>query len=52
MARPSLVREFWLFLRHEKKWWMIPLLLVLLLLGGLMALSASSPLGLFLYPLW
>lgn len=51
MAQQSLWREFLAFVRHERKWWMIPLLLVLLLLGFLMVFASSSPLAPFLYPL-
>ena len=52
MAKQSIVKEFFLFVRHEKKWWLIPLISVLLLVGALVAFSASSPLAPFLYPLF
>ncbi|MFM7055873.1 MAG: DUF5989 family protein [Planctomycetota bacterium] len=39
---PSIIREFFVFLRTEKKWWLAPLLLVLLLFAGLIALSSSA----------
>jgi len=52
MSRPSLVKEFFLFIKHEKKWWLVPLILVLLLVGALLVFSASSPLAPFLYPLF
>ena len=51
MAKQSLVKEFVLFIKHEKKWWLIPLIAVLLLVGALMLFSASSPLAPFIYPL-
>jgi hypothetical protein len=38
----GLVREFWSFLRHNKKWWLLPLVIVLLLLGMLSLLSGSA----------
>ena len=43
--------EFWHFLRHSKKWWLVPLLLALGMLGGLMLLSntAAAP---FIYTLF
>jgi len=40
--RPGLVREFWEFLKHNKKWWLLPILLVLLLVGLLVVLSGSG----------
>lgn len=52
MGKLSIVREFWDFLKHEKKWWMIPLVVVL---GGVVAivLIAGNPaLAPFIYPLF
>ena len=39
--RPSLLSEFWLFLKENKKWWLLPILLVVLLLGALVFLSGT-----------
>ena len=50
MAKQSLFKEFFLFIKHEKKWWLIPLILVLLLVGGIMIFASSSPLAPFIYP--
>lgn len=41
--RTGIIQEFWLFLRENKAYWMIPILLVLLLMGGLLLLAALSP---------
>ena len=38
----SLVKEFLLFLRENKKYWLMPIILVLLLLGALIILGGSS----------
>jgi len=51
MASQSLVREFFAFIRHEKKWWMIPLVVVLLIVGALILFASTSPLAPFVYPL-
>ncbi|MFZ5832242.1 MAG: DUF5989 family protein [Planctomycetota bacterium] len=48
---PGLLREFWEFLRHNKKWWMAPLLLALLVLGAMVLLSQSA-VAPFIYPLF
>ena len=45
-----LVKEFLLFLRQEKKWWLIPLILVLLVLGVLLIFSSSPFLAPLMYP--
>ena len=49
--RTGIVSEFWLFLKHNKKWWLLPILLILLLLGILVVLggSAAAP---FIYTLF
>jgi hypothetical protein len=52
MAKQSLLREFFAFIRHEKKWWMIPLVIVLLIVGALILFASSSPLAPFVYPLF
>lgn len=49
--RSSLVGEFWVFLKHSKKWWLLPIILILLGLGLLVLLS-SSALAPFIYPLF
>jgi hypothetical protein len=36
------VREFWSFIRQNKKWWMIPMVVVLLLFGVLIVLSGTG----------
>lgn len=41
-AQPGLLREFWDFLKHNKKWWLLPILIVLLLFGILIALSGTG----------
>jgi hypothetical protein len=48
---PGLVREFIDFLKHNKKWWLLPIVLVLLLFGMLLVLSgtAAAP---FIYTLF
>jgi hypothetical protein len=47
----SLGREFFDFLRHNKKWWLTPIILVLVLVGALVLLggTAAAP---FIYTLF
>jgi len=45
----GLVSEFVDFLRHNKKWWLLPIIIALLLLGILAALGGSA-LAPFIYP--
>ena len=46
----QLCKEFLLFLRQEKKWWLLPLVVVLLGLAVLILFSGSSALAPFMYP--
>ena len=52
MAKISILKEFWIFLKQEKKWWLIPLVLILVLLGLLLVFAKASPLAPWLYPLF
>ena len=50
-SRPNFAQEVWGFLRHNKKWWMIPMLAIILLLGVLVLVS-GSPVAPFIYTLF
>ena len=39
---PTLLGEFWEFLCHNKKWWLLPILIVLLVFGVLIFLSGTG----------
>ena len=41
-GRSSLPSEFWHFLKHNKKWWLLPIVIVMLLVGVLVILSGSA----------
>ena len=49
--RTSIIGEFLEFLKHNKKWWLLPIILILLGLSLLVLLS-SSALAPFIYPLF
>lgn len=49
--RTSLVGEFIEFLKHNKKWWLVPILIILFGMGLLVLLS-SSAVAPFIYPLF
>lgn len=46
----QLVKEFLLFLKQEKRWWLAPLVLILLALGALIVFSSGSVLAPLMYP--
>ena len=39
---PTLLAEFWEFLGHNKKWWLLPILIVLLIFGVLIFLAGTG----------
>ena len=47
----SLASEFWAFLAHNKKWWLLPIVFVMLLLGVLIFLSSTAAMP-FIYTLF
>jgi len=49
--RPSMAREFWLYLRRNRAYWMVPILLVLILLivVGVLGSTGAAP---FIYTLF
>jgi hypothetical protein len=48
----SFLCEIWAFLRHRKKFWLLPIVLVMLLFGGLVVLSQISAVAPFIYTLF
>jgi Family of unknown function (DUF5989) len=49
--RQGFIEEFWGFLKHNKKWWMLPIIIVVLVMGTLVLLG-GSPLAPFIYTLF
>ncbi len=45
----KLGREFWHFLKEQKKWWLIPMLVLLAVLAALLLFAQTSPLSPFMY---
>ena len=51
MSKQSLFKEFFLFIKEEKKWWLVPLIFVLLLVSMVIFVAEWSPaLAPFIYP--
>jgi hypothetical protein len=49
--RTGLAAEFWDFLKHNKKWWLLPILVVMLLIGLLVVLGSTGAAP-FIYPMF
>jgi drug/metabolite transporter superfamily protein YnfA len=41
-SRRGFVSEFWQFLKHNKKWWLLPIVITLLLLAVFVWLSSTA----------
>jgi competence protein ComGC len=52
MAKLSVLREMWEFIRLRKKYWLIPVIVVLLLVGVLLFLTEGSAIAPFIYTLF
>ena len=48
----DLIYEFWLFLKQNKKFWLLPMIVVLLAMGVLLVLSQTSALAPFIYSIF
>lgn len=46
------LRELWAFMKHRKKYWLLPIILVLLVVGALIVLTQGSAIAPFIYTLF
>ncbi len=52
MSSTSLVREFWMYLKVRKKFWLLPIIFVMLLVGTLLVFADGSALAPFIYTIF
>ena len=52
MSQVTLVREFWMFMRERKKWWLLPIIMVMVLVGMLLVFAQGSALAPFIYTIF
>lgn len=52
MSNTSLVREFWMFMKVRKKFWLLPIIVVMLLVGTLLVFAEGSALAPFIYTIF
>ena len=48
----GLMKEFWLFMKERKKFWLLPILLVMVLVGALLVFAQGSALAPFIYTIF
>lgn len=49
--KEGFISEFWIFLKENKKWWLLPILLAFLLMGALL-LAGGTGAAPFIYTLF
>jgi hypothetical protein len=52
MGKLSLAGEIWMFLRQNKKLWLLPIIIVLLVMSVLLVFAQSSALAPFIYTIF
>ncbi len=52
MAKLSILKEFFQFIREEKKWWLTPIILILVLMIVFITLVESSAIMPFIYAIF
>ena len=52
MAKSRVLKEFWAFLREQKKYWIAPIVLVLIVFGILLIFAQGSAVAPFIYTLF
>lgn len=48
----NFISELWAFLKHRKKFWLLPLITILVILGALLILGGGSAIAPFIYTLF
>ena len=52
MGKLTVLREFWDFLRQQKRYWLIPIVVVLVFFGLLLMFAQTSAVAPFIYTLF
>lgn len=48
----AFIIELWQFLRHRKKFWLLPILVMMAIFGGLVVLSHGTAVAPFIYTIF
>ena len=46
------MKDVWLFLRYNKKWWLAPIIVIMMLVGALLVFAQGSALAPFIYTIF
>lgn len=48
----TFLQDLWGFLRHRKKFWLLPVIMILLMFGALIVFASGSAIAPFIYTLF
>ncbi|MCC6365714.1 MAG: hypothetical protein IT165_19545 [Bryobacterales bacterium] len=48
----SFLQDLWGFLKHRKKFWLLPVIMILLMFGALIVFAGGSAIAPFIYTLF
>lgn len=48
----SMLKEFWLFMKVRKKWWLLPIIVAMVLVGSILVFAQGSVLAPFIYTIF
>lgn len=48
----TFLAELWAFMKHRKKYWLVPVIVMMAIFGGLVVLSQGSAVAPFIYTLF
>lgn len=52
MAKLSILKEIWDYIKHRKRYWLVPIIIILVLVGLLLFLTEGSAIAPFIYTLF
>jgi hypothetical protein len=52
MSNPSIIREFWEFLKLRKRYWLLPIIIMLGLFSAIIVFTEGSAIAPFIYALF
>lgn len=52
MGKLSILGEMWQFIRHKKRYWLLPILIILLLVAILLLVTQGTAVAPFIYTLF
>jgi competence protein ComGC len=52
MSKAQVMFQLWEMMKHNKKYWLLPVIIVLVLIGALFVVAQSSALAPFIYSLF